>query len=528
MLPEPLLPETSGEEQILEHILEVTSDASQEASAQRDAQLQATASTTDAVRDLEPLLELGLEAQVGTRKAVEETNAMLRETTEVLAQQGRNIENGAEIIIKGLKGDKPSDEELVALITPLIPAPLKGDDGATPTALELLAIIEPLIPEPIKGEDGHTPTSDELTALITPLIPKVQDGKTPTKAELERLITPLIPAPKEAKVPDVGPFIEQFRKELKLDTDERIEMLRNTIHRVSSRDYALTDLTDVLITNPTNGQVLLYNSTTKKWYNGSGGGGGAVDSVNGQTGVVVLDADDIDDTATTHKFVTAGDITKLGNLSGTNTGDQTSIVGISGTKAEFDTACSDGNFLYVGDVTQYTDEMAQDAVGTILTDSAEIDFTYNDGVPSITASIVAGSIDETKLDASVNASLDLADTSVQPATTQTLTNKRITRRLTTTNAPGATPTTNTDNVDIQKFTGLATAITSMTTNLSGTPVEGDMLQFQFLDNGTARAIAWGASFGSTTVALPSTTVISTLLRVGVQWNGSLWQCIAVA
>lgn len=38
------------------------------------------------------------------------------------------------------------------------------------------------------------------------------------------------------------------------------------------------------------------------------------------------------------------------NLSGTNTGDQTSIVGISGTKAEFDTACSDGDFLFDGDV----------------------------------------------------------------------------------------------------------------------------------------------------------------------------------
>ncbi len=59
------------------------------------------------------------------------------------------------------------------------------------------------------------------------------------------------------------------------------------------------------------------------------------------------------------------------------------------------------------------EEIAQDAVGTILVDSAEIDFTYNDGTPSITASIVAGSIDETKLDTSVNASLDLADSAVQ-------------------------------------------------------------------------------------------------------------------
>ena len=39
------------------------------------------------------------------------------------------------------------------------------------------------------------------------------------------------------------------------------------------------------------------------------------------------------------------------NLSGTNTGDQTSIVGITGTKAQFNTACSDGDFLYIGDST---------------------------------------------------------------------------------------------------------------------------------------------------------------------------------
>lgn len=40
-----------------------------------------------------------------------------------------------------------------------------------------------------------------------------------------------------------------------------------------------------------------------------------------------------------------------GTSSGTNTGDQTSIVGITGTKSQFDTAVTDGNFLYVGDIT---------------------------------------------------------------------------------------------------------------------------------------------------------------------------------
>ncbi len=42
-------------------------------------------------------------------------------------------------------------------------------------------------------------------------------------------------------------------------------------------------------------------------------------------------------------------------------------------------------------ITQYTDELAQDAVGTILTDSSTIDFTYNDGANTITAAMIANS-----------------------------------------------------------------------------------------------------------------------------------------
>jgi hypothetical protein len=56
---------------------------------------------------------------------------------------------------------------------------------------------------------------------------------------------------------------------------------------------------------------------------GAGGGSGAVDSVNGETGAVVLTSDDIDDTGQAHQFVTATDVTNLGNLSGVNSGDQT-------------------------------------------------------------------------------------------------------------------------------------------------------------------------------------------------------------
>lgn len=127
---------------------------------------------------------------------------------------------------------------------------------------------------------------------------------------------------------------------------------------------------------------------------------------------------------------------KTGVTTGTNTGDQTSIVGISGTKAQFNSALTDGDFLFVGDITQYTDEMARDALGTalvaganisitvndgadtitidaaggsytdeqaqdavggILTDTATIDFTYDDGAGTITADVKSGSIGSTEL-----------------------------------------------------------------------------------------------------------------------------------
>jgi hypothetical protein len=103
--------------------------------------------------------------------------------------------------------------------------------------------------------------------------------------------------------------------------------------------------------------------------------------------------------STNKRYVTDAQLTVIGNTSGTNTGDQTSINGISGTKTQFNTACSDGDFLYVGDVTQYTDELAQDAVGNILVDSTTVDFTYNDGIPSITADVKDNSLGLAKLTA---------------------------------------------------------------------------------------------------------------------------------
>ena len=57
---------------------------------------------------------------------------------------------------------------------------------------------------------------------------------------------------------------------------------------------SLNGLTDVTLSSPTNGQILVYNSTSGQWENQSTSPGG-VTSVNGQTGVVSLSLNDLDD-----------------------------------------------------------------------------------------------------------------------------------------------------------------------------------------------------------------------------------------
>lgn len=119
--------------------------------------------------------------------------------------------------------------------------------------------------------------------------------------------------------------------------------------------------------------------------------------------------------------------------------------------------------------------------------------------------------------------------SVTASNTLTFTNKRITARVTEITSH-ATPTINTDNCDVVSITAQAEAITSMTTNLSGTETNFQKLIFRILDNGTARAITWGAAFEPRGVALPTTTTANKLLTVGFIYDtvDSIWGCVAVS
>lgn len=113
------------------------------------------------------------------------------------------------------------------------------------------------------------------------------------------------------------------------------------------------------------------------------------------------------------------------------------------------------------------------------------------------------------------------------STVQTLSGTRVNPRVTTI-ASSATPTINTDDCDLVTITALAAAITSFTSGLSGTPVNGQKLMIRIKDNGTARAITWGSSFMSGPGTLPTTTAISKVHHIGFMWDSvvSKWVCMA--
>ena len=124
---------------------------------------------------------------------------------------------------------------------------------------------------------------------------------------------------------------------------------------------------------------------------------------------------------------------------------------------------------------------------------------------------------------------DDLDTSgiVGKTTTQTLTNKRITKREVTVTS-SATPTPNSDITDIYTVTALAEAATFGAP--TGTPTQGQTLIIRILDNGTARALSFNAAYRfSTDLAAPTTTVISKTIYLGFAWNvqASKWDCLAI-
>lgn len=118
--------------------------------------------------------------------------------------------------------------------------------------------------------------------------------------------------------------------------------------------------------------------------------------------------------------------------------------------------------------------------------------------------------------------VDNTSNATERAAVRSLSNAEVVPRVSVTNAPGATPAVNVDLVDLVVYTGMTAAITSLTSGLTGTPVDGQVIRWRFTDNGTARAITWGASFTSSTYStLPGTTVIGATTRVVTEYDAVL-------
>lgn len=121
---------------------------------------------------------------------------------------------------------------------------------------------------------------------------------------------------------------------------------------------------------------------------------------------------------------------------------------------------------------------------------------------------------------------DATTTVVGTDVAQTLTNKRFTTRVSSA-ASGTSVTPDISAYDFYAFTALAAGLTINAP--TGTPVDGDKLLFRFLDNGTARALTWNATYTAIGVTLPTTTVINKTTYVGCIYNANntRWDVIAV-
>lgn len=146
--------------------------------------------------------------------------------------------------------------------------------------------------------------------------------------------------------------------------------------------------------------------------------------------------------------------------------------------------------------------------------------TGSTGIVSVTGPV-------TNSGTSTSAIIGVDSTVVITTGTQTLTNKRVTKRVTSI-TDSATPTPNADTDDMY----LVTALTQTATfgAPTGTPTQGQQLMIRVKDNGTARTLAWNAIYrASADLSLPLITVVSKTMYLGFIYNSTdvKWDLISV-
>lgn len=200
--------------------------------------------------------------------------------------------------------------------------------------------------------------------------------------------------------------------------------------------------------------------------------------------------------------------TDLG-LTGNNSGDQTSIVGITGTKAQFDTAVSDGNIMYVGDTpTSHVHALSE------ITDSTSEAL----GV----GTLELGAASDTTI-ARVSAGVISVEGVTIPtiSSTSTLTNKRVNpRTASTTTSATLTPDLSSANIYFRTTQTEALTIGAPT----GTPVIGETVMI-YVDSAGAQTLTMNATYKVFGAAFPATTTAGKTLMISAQYNGTDWKTL---
>lgn len=210
-----------------------------------------------------------------------------------------------------------------------------------------------------------------------------------------------------------------------------------------------------------------------------------------------------------------------GSSTGTNTGDQTSIVGITGTIAQFNTACTDADFATGGGTATGTNT-GDNTVATALTGTPSITVA----TATTTGDVELGHASDTTLSRSAAGVLAVENVVIPSiSSTNTLTNKRVNPRITTATNYTTSTTINSDTNDQYIITAQAGAL--LFNNPIGTPVDGQKLLIAVTGT-AARALTWDTAFEASTISLPLTTVTTARLNIGFIYRSdtSKWVCVA--
>lgn len=241
-----------------------------------------------------------------------------------------------------------------------------------------------------------------------------------------------------------------------------------------------------------------------------GGTAGVVDQNLGIRNDVVTTANAIPNGGTTGQV--------LGKLSNTDLDFDWVSAGVGDMLiATYDPQGIGADAFDLSNMTDFLPAAQVSGLATVATSGAYADLT---GKPALGSAAAAQSTDF-----ATAAQGATADTAVQPTATQTLTNKRVTPRISTTTST-ATLTPNSDSFDVVAVSAQAAGLTI--NQPSGTPTDGQRLILRLRDNGTPRAITWNAAYSGYDDDLPTATVISSTMIYEFMWNAatSKWDLFA--